>query len=193
MASFKLGKDQSVDILSKEKMKDGSKLVMGKSTKKHLSLPPSQHHNQGVTSSPSPSLITITSSSSSSLSSSTLSTASLSSSASSSTVTTLPHSFSSSTFVGTTPSSLSPIATLHDILNSIVNQRNQILGIINSIDPSFLVSVHPKSLQEHKLLNQVAELQGKILDISEEIHHMRAKNVQLEQQLTTFQGRRGAS
>ncbi|MCO5613327.1 hypothetical protein L7F22_067603 [Adiantum nelumboides] len=206
MASLRPGKDQGAEhhiILSKEKLKDGSKLAApsSKSTKKQLPLPPSQIHHQYqamLTLSPSvPSLVTMASSSTSaSPSPSTLPVSNISvpsSSASSASPIACPIvTSSSSSSLLLSGNTLSPTMLLREVLNNIAMQRNQVLGLINTIDPSFLAGAHPKSVQEQKLLNQVAELQGKILDATEEIHRTRAKNAQLEQQLTSLQGRRGA-
>ncbi|KAI5075065.1 hypothetical protein GOP47_0011026 [Adiantum capillus-veneris] len=197
-SALKLGKDQGADhIMSKENMKDGSKalLISSKSTKKQLPLPPSQHHQYQamMTSSPSlPSLVAITSSTSASTSTALPITSMplLSSSAA------IPFPIgpsSSSSNLLLSGGTLSPMVLMREILNNIAMQRNQVLSLINSVDPSFLTgATHSKSVQEHKLLNQVAELQAKILDMTEEIQHMRAKNAQLEQQLSLFHGKRGA-
>ncbi|KAH7293503.1 hypothetical protein KP509_28G028500 [Ceratopteris richardii] len=183
MGNLKLGKEQhsgEVGLLTKEKLKEAGRIPSVKNIKKQLPLPPSstaQQHPPTLTVSQSlPSLFTIASSTSPTGSSSQSPFSALVPSLASSSSTSAP----------------SVLRMLREILQNVTAQRNQIVALMNSIDPTFISLSCGKSMQEHKLLNQVSEIQGKILDINEEIFHMRAKNIQLEQQLNSLQAKRAA-
>lgn len=78
------------------------------------------------------------------------------------------------------------IPHLQDLLRNVNTQRDQVLKLINTIDPTYLVRSDPRWMEEHKLRTKITELQAKILALSEEVNLTKIKNAQLEHQLCSF-------
>lgn len=76
---------------------------------------------------------------------------------------------------------------MQDLLNNLIAQRNTIMGMMNTVIVSFIPDETAEFIQEQKMLNQMMELQAKIITINEELRIARARNVQLEQELALYQ------
>eukprot|EP00249_Psilotum_nudum_P000581 c12632_g1_i1 orf=467-2320(+) len=78
---------------------------------------------------------------------------------------------------------------LQDLLQFAISQQDQVLCLISSLDSSLALSAssdQPPPDREQKHLQQIADLQARIVTLTEELHSLKLKNAQLEHKLNAF-------